>query len=161
MAQRSMALPAAAILLALITIITAQSTHRTALDSAIIYTGASNRAAPASFPVPRGAKRSFTPPDLSANPRYQNQPYNICISDWTPMVYCKDIEDPAAYTGFAVDVMRNIATDFGWVEGVNYTWTCMDTSPMIDDLLNPNGSCYVAAGGELWEGWLRVEVASG
>lgn len=148
-----MALSAAAILLALVAVATAQSSHRTALDSAIIYTGAGgNTAVPASFPVSRGAKRSSdTPLDPSVNPRYTTQPYNICISDWTPMVYCKDIEDPATYTGFAVDVMRNIATDLGWVEGVNYTWTCMDTSPMIDDLLNPNGSCYVAAGGELRE----------
>ncbi len=142
---------AAGLLLTLVALASAQNTHRNAVDTAIITTGASSTVAPASFAVTssRDGKRAFTPPDLSANARYHTQPYNICISDWTPMVYCKGIEDPTAYSGFAVDVMRNIATDFGWVEGVNFTWTCMDWSPMIEDLLNPDGSCFVAASGEL------------
>lgn len=80
----------------------------------------------------------------SAN-RYQ-KPYNICISDWTPMVECFGVVQPDDYTGYTVELMRYIADDLGWSEG-DWFMHCMSWTDFNNDLLDPNGNCFMAAAG--------------
>ncbi|WIA44160.1 hypothetical protein OEZ86_010495 [Tetradesmus obliquus] len=59
-------------------------------------------------------------------------------------VMCADMEDPSHYTGYQVAVWREIAADLGWADS-DWTFSCVDWTAMIDDLVDPNGSCSFAA----------------
>jgi hypothetical protein len=72
--------------------------------------------------------REFAAPGNDSAGRYLQRPYNICISDWAPMVQCKGIEDPFEFTGYQVEMFRYMAEDFGWLEGEDFQWHCMGWS---------------------------------
>lgn len=90
--------------------------------------------------VPR-TRAAATP----TGPRY-NKPYNICTSAWTPFVNCSADVDPASWNGYQIDLLRIIAADMGWSES-DWFMSCVDWTPMLDDLIDPNGGCYMAAAG--------------
>eukprot|EP00879_Flechtneria_rotunda_P027717 GHRR01029704.1.p1 GENE.GHRR01029704.1~~GHRR01029704.1.p1 ORF type:complete len:142 (+),score=27.56 GHRR01029704.1:98-523(+) len=77
--------------------------------------------------------------------RFQ-KPYNVCTSDWAPIVRCTDGQDPDEFSGYQVALWRELARDLGWADG-DWSFVCMDWTPMIDDLLDPNGACTMAAAG--------------
>ncbi|KAF6257197.1 hypothetical protein COO60DRAFT_30052 [Scenedesmus sp. NREL 46B-D3] len=79
----------------------------------------------------------------SSAARFQ-KPYNVCTSDWAPMVMCADKEDPADFSGFQIALWREIAHDMGWADS-DWSFSCVDWTAMIDDLVDPNGSCSFAA----------------
>eukprot|EP00878_Enallax_costatus_P030352 GHUV01033042.1.p1 GENE.GHUV01033042.1~~GHUV01033042.1.p1 ORF type:complete len:137 (+),score=4.37 GHUV01033042.1:332-742(+) len=80
--------------------------------------------------------------------RYQ-KPYNVCTSDWAPIVTCAGLDDQTQYDGFQVALWRKIATDLGWADS-DWTFSCVDWTEMINDLLSPTGSCsFAAAGGQM------------
>jgi hypothetical protein len=85
----------------------------------------------------------------SAN-RYQ-KPYNICISDWTPMVECFGVVQPEDYTGYMVELMRYMADDLGWQDG-DWFMHCMSWTDFNNDLLDPNGNCFMVAAGRHFYG---------
>jgi hypothetical protein len=60
---------------------------------------------------------------------------------------CADLEDPADYSGFQVALWREIAHDLGWADS-DWSFSCVDWTAMIEDLVDPNGSCSFAAAGE-------------
>ena len=81
------------------------------------------------LPGARGfGSREFTAPGSDSASRYLQKPYNICISDWAPMVQCKGIDDPFKYTGYQVEMFRYMAEDFGWLEGEDFQGHCMGWS---------------------------------
>ena len=82
---------------------------------------------------------------LAQTDRY-TKPYKICTSEWTPMVTCSAEEDPSTYSGFQVELFREVAHHLGWPDE-DYYFACEDWTPMIDDLLSPNGTCTMAAAG--------------
>jgi hypothetical protein len=61
-------------------------------------------------------------------------------------VMCDDIEDPADFTGFQVALWREIALDLGWTDS-DWSFRCMDWTEMLDDLVDPDGTCSFAAAG--------------
>lgn len=63
------------------------------------------------------------------------------------MVTCSADADESTYSGFQVELFRRVAHHIGWHEE-DYYFTCEDWTPMIDDLLSPNGTCTMAAAGE-------------
>lgn len=77
--------------------------------------------------------------------RYQ-KPYNICISDWTPLVECNGLVSPDDYTGYLVSMVRYIVDDLGWAEG-DWFMHCMGPSDVVNDLADPDGSCLFVASG--------------
>lgn len=70
----------------------------------------------------------------------------VCISSWTPMVYCDNTTDPANYTGYQVELFRHVAQELQWAPESWY-FRCMDWTPMLDDLLSDSGTCYLSAAG--------------
>jgi hypothetical protein len=62
-------------------------------------------------------------------------------------VMCADMDDPADYSGFQVELWRKIAHDLGWSDS-DWSFSCVDWTAMIDDLVDANGSCSFAAAGE-------------
>ncbi|WIA23669.1 hypothetical protein OEZ85_000370 [Tetradesmus obliquus] len=73
-------------------------------------------------------------------------PYNVCTSHWAPIVMCDGIDDSADYTGFQVALWREIARDLGWADS-DWSFSCVDWTAMIDDLVDPDGVCSFAAAG--------------
>jgi hypothetical protein len=57
------------------------------------------------------------------------------------------MEDPADFSGFQIALWREIAHDLGW-EDSDWSFSCVDWTAMIDDLVDPNGACSFAAAGE-------------
>lgn len=62
-------------------------------------------------------------------------------------VRCADIENPDDFSGFQIALWREIASDMGWAPE-DWTFTCVDWTAMIDDLVSPDGLCGFAAAGE-------------
>jgi hypothetical protein len=56
--------------------------------------------------------------------------------------------DPADFSGFQIALWREIAHDLGWEES-DWSFSCVDWTAMIDDLVDPNGACSFAAAGTL------------
>ncbi|KAF8061164.1 hypothetical protein HT031_004626 [Scenedesmus sp. PABB004] len=71
-----------------------------------------------------------------SSPRFQ-KPYNVT---------CSGVADPADYSGYQVALWRAIASDLGWAD-TDWAFTCVDWTPMIDDLVSPDGLCSFAAAG--------------
>lgn len=69
-----------------------------------------------------------------------------CLPALRLQVMCADMEDPSHYTGYQVALWREIAADLGWADS-DWTFSCVDWTAMIDDLVDPNGSCSFAAAG--------------
>lgn len=59
---------------------------------------------------------------------------------------CDPTQDQSTYTGYQVELFRTIAQDLGWSPS-DYFFSCLDWTPMISDLTDPMGSCYLAAAG--------------
>eukprot|EP00878_Enallax_costatus_P024790 GHUV01026479.1.p1 GENE.GHUV01026479.1~~GHUV01026479.1.p1 ORF type:complete len:141 (+),score=45.04 GHUV01026479.1:286-708(+) len=59
----------------------------------------------------------------------------ICISPWTPLVFCNPDKDQTTYTGYTVEVFRALAQRVPWLSDFSsWYFDCMDWTPMIDDL---------------------------
>jgi len=75
-------------------------------------------------------------------------------------VTCSPDEDPSTYDGYQIALWRRIATEMGWTSAdSDWTFSCLDWSPMLEDLMAPDGLCTLAAAGALAGregGWLRV-----
>lgn len=56
------------------------------------------------------------------------------------------MENPTDYTGFQVALWREIANNLGWAD-TDWTFSCVDWTAMIDDLVDPSGLCSFAAAG--------------
>eukprot|EP00879_Flechtneria_rotunda_P028319 GHRR01030420.1.p1 GENE.GHRR01030420.1~~GHRR01030420.1.p1 ORF type:complete len:187 (+),score=34.91 GHRR01030420.1:117-677(+) len=80
--------------------------------------------------------------------RYQ-KPYNVCISEWTPMVKCVGLP-PRQYSGYAVALWRIIAQDLGWADA-EWSFTCIDGGAMLDDLSDTAGLCSFSPAGVFWQ----------
>jgi ABC-type amino acid transport substrate-binding protein len=78
-------------------------------------------------------------------PRYQ-KPYNVCVSQWTPMIECAGIVNPNEWVGYQIEMNRIIARDLGWADD-EWFMHCVQWTPMMDDLADPNGNCIMAAAG--------------
>lgn len=61
-------------------------------------------------------------------------------------VTCDPTQPPTTYDGYQVELWRRIATELGWGDG-DWFFTCMDWTPMIDDILSADGKCTMAAAG--------------
>lgn len=53
----------------------------------------------------------------------------------------------ADYDGYQLALWREIAADMGLKEGTDWSFQCMDWDVMIDDLVDENGNCTLAAAG--------------
>lgn len=62
-------------------------------------------------------------------------------------VSCTAGEDASTYDGYQIELWRRIAADLGWKEGADWAFTCIDWTPMLEDLVSPGGSCTVGAAG--------------
>ncbi|GBF93621.1 hypothetical protein Rsub_06343 [Raphidocelis subcapitata] len=61
-------------------------------------------------------------------------------------VTCDAAADPSTYDGYQIELWRRIATAMGWADS-DWTFTCIDWTPMIEDLIAPDGRCTMAAAG--------------
>lgn len=82
---------------------------------------------------------------LQQTARY-SPPYKICVSDWAPIVYCSGIDDPAHFKGYHIELFSLVAKDLGWAPD-DWSFSCMTWSDMMNDVLDPAGSCYMSAAG--------------
>lgn len=74
--------------------------------------------------------------------------YEVCISSWTPMVYCDESNiSQSSMTGYQVELVRSLAASLNWTYGSMYYFRCMDWSLMLADMTSPNGTCFMAAAG--------------
>jgi ABC-type amino acid transport substrate-binding protein len=78
-------------------------------------------------------------------PRYQ-KPYNVCVSQWTPMIDCAGRVNPNEWAGYQIEMNRIMARDLGWADD-EWFMHCVQWTPMLDDLVDPNGNCIMAAAG--------------
>lgn len=101
---------------------------------------------PGNHSPPSALRASKAAPPFPALPRYQ-KPYNICTSAWTPFIDCTSDGASSTYSGYQIDLWRLMVADLGWAEE-DWFFSCLDWSPMIDDLLDPNGNCFAAAAGK-------------
>jgi ABC-type amino acid transport substrate-binding protein len=76
-----------------------------------------------------------------------DKPYKICTSAWAPIVNCIAEEDPSTYSGYQIELFREIAHVVGW-QPEDWYFNCMDWTELIDDLHASNGTCFMAASGE-------------
>ncbi|KAI8474114.1 MAG: hypothetical protein J3K34DRAFT_495859 [Monoraphidium minutum] len=70
--------------------------------------------------------------------------YNVCTSPWDPIVTCDPADPPALYDGY--QLFRRIADEMGWSDS-DWVFTCIDWTPMIEDIMSPDGLCTMAAAG--------------
>lgn len=116
-----------------------------------------------------GAHAAGPPPGRPAPVALPLVPYlnttkvTVCVSDWTPAVYCLDKEDPRDYSGFEVELFRRVISLLGWTEEM-LEWRCMGWDDMMDDLYNST-SCDLAPSGmqpraERIDGGLGFSVSS-
>jgi len=69
----------------------------------------------------------------------------ICISPFTPEIYCKPDAPPDTYEGYQVELFTEIARHTDWLSDFrSWTFSCLDWKEMIADLQSPNGTCLVA-----------------
>jgi hypothetical protein len=78
-------------------------------------------------------------------PRYQ-KPYNVCVSQWTPMIDCAGRVNPNEWAGYQIEMNRIMARDLGWADD-DWFMHCVQWTPMLEDLVDPNGNCIMAAAG--------------
>ena len=83
---------------------------------------------------------------LLQNARF-DKPYKICTSAWAPIVTCTAGDDPSTYSGYQIEVFREIANAIGW-QSDDWFFDCIDWTEMMDDLAASNGTCFMAASGE-------------
>lgn len=69
-----------------------------------------------------------------------------------PMVSCEPSEDPSTYTGYVIELFRLLAHELGWREGADWVMRCMPFSDMLSNVLDPDGSCTIAAAGARAQG---------
>jgi len=63
-------------------------------------------------------------------------------------VTCDGVE-PGQYDGYQIELWKEIAADMN-LNKSDWSFSCVNWDLMIEDLLDPNGSCTVgAAGGQL------------
>jgi len=99
--------------------------------------------------------------------RLTNGVYQVCLSSWSPLVYCDRGQDSSTFSGYQVELIRSLARSLNWTELISspqrpasfpahsndagaayFTLRCMDWTPMIQDLLNTqNGTCFMSAAG--------------
>jgi ABC-type amino acid transport substrate-binding protein len=76
---------------------------------------------------------------------YANHPITV---EWLQLqVMCDGMDNPADYSGFQVALWREIAADLGWSDS-DWSFSCVDWTAMIEDLVDPDGVCSFAAAGE-------------
>ena len=103
------------------------------------------------------------PPD--AVPFFGNKTVvKVCVSDWTPAVYCKNKTDTADYTGFEVELFRKVMPYLGWIDTM-VEMKCLEWDEMMNDLYSDNGDCDIAPAGmqpraDRIEKGLRFSVSS-
>eukprot|EP00879_Flechtneria_rotunda_P013528 GHRR01014126.1.p1 GENE.GHRR01014126.1~~GHRR01014126.1.p1 ORF type:complete len:354 (+),score=77.98 GHRR01014126.1:511-1572(+) len=82
-----------------------------------------------------------------ANPKF-SPPYNVCVSDWQPMVKCtagpEVSETP--FKGYQIELFRLLAQQVGWT-AEDYKFTCMDWTDLMEDLRSDSGLCSMTASG--------------
>jgi hypothetical protein len=78
-----------------------------------------------------------------------------------PQVTCSPDADPSTYDGYQIALWRRIATNMGWAEGDDWVLSCVDWTPMIEDLLSPNGACTMAAAGAVLRGGAAARAGLG
>lgn len=61
-----------------------------------------------------------TPRDIPFFPGRQN--ITVCVSEWSPAVYCKGIQDPVDWTGFEIEMFQEIMPILGWTYDMIGTW---------------------------------------
>jgi len=44
----------------------------------------------------------------------EKEKITVCVSEWSPAVYCKGIQDPVDWTGFEVELFQEIMPILGW-----------------------------------------------
>lgn len=79
-----------------------------------------------------------------------NTKITLCVSDWTPAVYCEimpynETRNPDDFTGYEVELFRKIMPYMGWSDDI-IDWKCLDFSEMMDRLYN-NSGCDIAPSG--------------
>lgn len=81
-----------------------------------------------------------------------NSAITVCIADLRPMVYCDEtVEDTSTYSGFDVEMFRQMASDLKLTEGTDYVFKCVEFDVMLDNATDPslprNEVCDISAGG--------------
>lgn len=72
----------------------------------------------------------------------------VCLASWEPISNCDPSQPTPTYTGYDVDVWRNVAVGLGWIEGFDWEFVCLGFSTMIDELRKTNDSrCQLGTGG--------------
>jgi len=50
------------------------------------------------------------------------QKITVCVSEWSPAVYCKGVQDPVDWTGLEIEVFQEIMPIMGWTYDMIGTW---------------------------------------
>lgn len=71
-------------------------------------------------------------------------------------VVCDATQDPSTYDGYQIELSRQLAKALGWADE-DWFFTCIDEwTPLIDDILAPDGRCTMLAAGGCREQWQLV-----
>uniref|UniRef100_A0A0G4HKJ0 Ionotropic glutamate receptor C-terminal domain-containing protein n=1 Tax=Chromera velia CCMP2878 TaxID=1169474 RepID=A0A0G4HKJ0_9ALVE len=76
------------------------------------------------------------------------QPYDVCISAWSPFVFCDANEDPSTYSSYEVDLFRKVMEKTTW-HGNDWRFVCGSWDPILEEIVKPYGetTCHVVAMG--------------
>ena len=62
-------------------------------------------------------------------------------------VQCDPKKDQESYTGYQVELWRDVARLAPWLGPDSYFFDCLEWGAMIADLVSPNGTCFAAPAG--------------
>lgn len=72
----------------------------------------------------------------------------VCISPYTPYVFCERGKPQSSYSGYQVAVFNALAQRVDWLADYNsWFFDCMAWTPLMADLAADNGTCLLAPTG--------------